>query len=202
MINENEFKTKVAKNLIYYRKANNLTQSELAKKLNYSDKAISKWERGENLPDLYILFTIASLYGITLNDLASDDLVRPKEQKRKIRSLITFLSVGLVWLIATIIYILLIIISPEITKAWLAFIYAIPSSLIVLVVFSSLWWKKYLLTISVSLLSWSIPLSICLTFSFKRLWFLFICIIPLQILIILWFKLKSSVKNNSISNEK
>ena len=68
MIKENEFKTKVAKNLIYYRKANNLTQSDLAQKLNYSDKAISKWERGENLPDLYILTTISSLYGITLND--------------------------------------------------------------------------------------------------------------------------------------
>ena len=55
MIQENDFKKQVAKNLVYYRKLNKMTQNELAQKLNYSDKAISKWERGENLPDLYIL---------------------------------------------------------------------------------------------------------------------------------------------------
>lgn len=196
MIKENEFKTKVAKNLIYYRKANNLTQSDLAQMLNYSDKAISKWERGENLPDLYILTTISSLYGITLNDLISDTPVTPKEVKRKIRLLITFLSVGLVWLIATFVYIMMIIFFPEVSKAWLSFIYAIPISLIVLVVFSSLWWKR-LLIISVSLLSWSIPLSIALTFSFERIWFLFICVIPLQVLIILWFRLKANVNKKT-----
>ena len=116
MIKENEFKTKVAKNLIYYRKANNLTQSDLAQKLNYSDKAISKWERGENLPDLYILTTISSLYGITLNDLISDTPAKPKEVKRKIRLLITFLSVGLVWLIATFVYIMMMSIFFFVTK--------------------------------------------------------------------------------------
>ena len=55
MLNENELKKIVTENLIYYRKINKLTQLQLAEKLNYSDKAISKWERGESLPDLYIL---------------------------------------------------------------------------------------------------------------------------------------------------
>ena len=69
MINEELFKQIVAKNLTNYRKINNLTQQDLADKLCYSDKAISKWERGESLPDLYTLGKIAELYNITINDL-------------------------------------------------------------------------------------------------------------------------------------
>lgn len=194
MINENDFKAKISKNLIYYRKMNKLTQGDLAKKLNYSDKAISKWERGENLPDLYILSMIADFYNVSLNDLVSDNPSNPKIIKTKIHSLVTFLSIGLVWLIATIAYILMIIINPELQKAWLAFIYAIPISFILLIVFSCLWYSNGIVTLAVSLLSWSIPLSICLTWSFKRLWFLFVCIAPFQVLILLWSRLKINIK--------
>ena len=77
MMKENEFRQLVAVNLVYYRRLKNLTQIELAEKLNYSDKSISKWERGESLPDLYILQEIAALYGITLNDLVSAEKTVP-----------------------------------------------------------------------------------------------------------------------------
>lgn len=196
MINENDLKKQVAKNLIYYRKMNKLTQNDLAIKLNYSDKAISKWERGENIPDLYVLLTIANLYGITLNDLTSESPSTPKVTKQTNNALITALSIGLVWLIATIAFIILIIIDPNIKKTWLSFIYAIPVSLIVSIVFSCIWGKTSQVATSVSLFSWSVPLAICLTFSFERLWFLFICIIPFQVLIILWFVLKANAKKN------
>ncbi len=63
-----DFKRVVAKNLVYFRKKKGLTQQELAKELNYSDKAISKWERGESLPDAYVLYTIAKFYHIGLDD--------------------------------------------------------------------------------------------------------------------------------------
>ena len=69
MKNEELFKQIIAKNLTKYRKINNLTQLDLAEKLSYSDKAISKWERGESLPDVYTLSILAEFYGITLNDL-------------------------------------------------------------------------------------------------------------------------------------
>ena len=48
-----------AKNIAAYRKAHKDTQLDLARKLNYSDKSVSKWERGEGLPDVYILAQIA-----------------------------------------------------------------------------------------------------------------------------------------------
>ena len=84
MMNEEQFKALVAKNLSNYRKINNLTQLDLAEKLNYSDKAISKWERGESLPDLYTLQKIAELYGITLNELCAEkqEPIKPKKAKK------------------------------------------------------------------------------------------------------------------------
>ena len=63
----------IAENLIELRKVNKLTQLELAEKLNYSDKAISKWERGESLPDVEILCQIAELYGVSLDYLVTKD---------------------------------------------------------------------------------------------------------------------------------
>ena len=68
MENENKQQELLAKNLVYYRKASGLTQLELAEKFNYSDKSISKWERGEGFPDVFVLKSLADFYGITVDD--------------------------------------------------------------------------------------------------------------------------------------
>ena len=198
MKSEMELRHQVAKNLVYYRKLNNLTQSSLAKKLNYSDKAISKWERGETLPDVYILSCLAEIFEVSLNDLVSFKPAVPKKENTKSRLLISFCSIMLVWFLATVSFIVMIIVDPLIKKSWLAFIYAIPVSAIVAIVFSCIWGKNYHKTITVSIFAWSIPLAICLTFSFDRLWFLFICVIPFQVLILLWFKLKDILKRRKL----
>ena len=57
----------VSKNIIYLRKLNQMTQFELGKKLNYSDKAISKWERGEAIPDAYILKQMSELFHVSVD---------------------------------------------------------------------------------------------------------------------------------------
>ena len=49
----------VSKNLSDLRKRNGLTQAELAEKLNYSDKAVSKWEKGESLPGVEVLYKLS-----------------------------------------------------------------------------------------------------------------------------------------------
>ena len=49
------------------RKKNNWTQAKLADKLNYSDKAISKWERAEAVPDIETLHALAELFGVTVD---------------------------------------------------------------------------------------------------------------------------------------
>ena len=67
-----DLKVTIAKNIQTLRKNTGLTQSGLAERLNYSDKAVSKWERGESLPDIAVLKEIADLFGVSVDYLLSD----------------------------------------------------------------------------------------------------------------------------------
>ncbi len=60
------------------RKANGMTQKELAEKLNVSDKAVSRWERDENAPDLSLIPVIAEIFGVT-----SDEILRGERAAAK-----------------------------------------------------------------------------------------------------------------------
>ena len=99
----------VAKNLSDLRKQNKLTQLEVAEKLNYSDKAVSKWEQGESLPGIEVLYRLSRLYGVSLDYLVGDERApEPKAVQPTVRSrrrIITLLSVLAVWLTSTILYI-------------------------------------------------------------------------------------------------
>ncbi len=193
MENIENFKKIVANNLVKYRKGANLTQIELAEKLNYSDKAVSKWERGENVPDAYVLKLLAELYGISIDDFFADGKQKneklPFSLKRAFKNkhvIITLLSAGLVWLLASIAFVIL-----EFTKlnnySYLAFIYAIPVSSIVCLVLSSIWAKKWVSGIFATITIWTIFLSIFLSIQVNNLWLIFIIAIPIQILVILWY---------------
>ena len=84
MENANEINKKIAQNLIYYRKAAGLTQAELAEKINYSDKSVSKWESGNGIPDVYTLLQLAKLYNVTLSVLVGEEQpVKEPEIKQK-----------------------------------------------------------------------------------------------------------------------
>lgn len=102
-MNESDEKLRqlIAENIAYYRKLNGDTQAGLAEKLSYSDKSVSKWERGDGTPDIFILSHIASLYGITVQDLLREKKVA-KTRTRHL--LISLLSVGLVWLVMTVLF--------------------------------------------------------------------------------------------------
>lgn len=190
MMKENEFKKLVAGNLAYYRRLHNLTQIELAEKLNYSDKSISKWERGESLPDLYILREIALLFGVTLNDLVSEKKTTPRVHRRLSKLLTTLLAFGSVWFVATVVFVALGIFLPEFKRSWLAFVYAVPASAVVLIVFANIWGKRLHVFLALTVLYWTTPLSIYLSIDYQKLWLLFIGVIPLQVLTIFWFLLK------------
>ncbi|MFA5443273.1 MAG: helix-turn-helix transcriptional regulator, partial [Bacilli bacterium] len=131
-MDENNFKKIVADNITYYRKKMGLTQLQLAEKMNYSDKAVSKWERAESLPEVYVLQQLATLFGVTLNDFLTVGRKPRTPLTIKSRILISILSAGIVWLIATVIFVLTNLIKPGIGyDTWLLFIYAIPLSSIV-----------------------------------------------------------------------
>lgn len=186
---EGEIKKNVAKNLSALRKAAGLTQAELGEKLTYSDKSISKWERGDGLPDLIVLDKLAELYGVTLNDIVGDATPKASGKKPHLtnRIIIPLLSVGLVFFVASIIYFALCLAGFDSDKVWLVFLYAVPVSFIPLVVFAALWWKIRHRFVCSSGLTWSIVLCIRLTFHAEVLNSIFIVAAIFQVLIILWF---------------
>ena len=81
-----DIKPTIAKNLSFFRKQSGLTQAELAEKLNYSDKAVSRWEHGDTLPDINVLYQLCDFYGIDMNTLISDDADIPIEQPKDFKS--------------------------------------------------------------------------------------------------------------------
>ena len=209
-IENQDIKDVVTKNLVKYRKANKLTQIELAEKLQYSDKNISKWERGDSLPDLIVLKQIADIYGITVNDLMTPSeevaVKTSTEQGTKKRNrffnkqqfLIFLLSIGIVWLAATLVFAVSNVMFPDAENLWHIFIVALPICFIVLLVFTSIWCTNLMDGIAVSLLIWTIALAFNICVPIPDSWLIYIVAIPIQILDILWFSFR---KINKVSLE-
>lgn len=184
----------VADNITMYRKANGLTQIQLAEKLNYSDKAVSKWERGESLPDLYILMQIVDMFGITLNDLVTKQEQPKKVSKSKLNhTIVTLLSIGLVWLIAFIVYVILHM--ANVSMDYMVFLYSLPVAFIVLIVFSKIAKSRLWVYIAVTGLIFSVPLAICVQLKWQyNSAYLFLISGVLEVLTILWFMRKLNLK--------
>lgn len=192
MENTNEINKKIAKNLSYYRKSANLTQAELAEKINYSDKSVSKWESGNGAPDIYILMQLADLFGVSLNDLvAGDTPEKPKKKSGGLHLLIMLLSSGIVWLVATFFFVTMVLLKPN-GSWWLAFLYGVLANAILLVVYASIWHYRFLNFLSTSVLIWISLTCLYLTINavsleeYSALWCVFLLGIPLQVLEVLW----------------
>lgn len=186
-MSEQEFRQVVSNNLAAYRKLNNLTQLELAEKLNYSDKSVSKWERGEGLPDPFVLKTIADFYGITINDLVSTR--KPKRHKhiRRKHVIIPLLSVAVAWLVALLVFMVLNMLTEPVKSAELAFIYAIPVTAIIFTVFACIWWNQILQFISISGIIWSVALSIYVSINIHGIHLIWLVATVVQVMAVLWF---------------
>ena len=206
MIKDEQLQGIIANNIVYYRKQLELTQSQLAEKINYSDKAISKWERGEGVPDIFILKQLADLFHVTVNDLLSEKKKKKAPSFKRNKVIITLLSVLCVWLVAITLF-AIIQMTPlkDSFPTWLIFIYALPITFIVTEVFTCLWYPKFLKFLSVSLLIWTSCLTISLTLLCAHVpnWYGFFLIgIPLQIAFILWFFIKRRKKDIVIPSDE
>lgn len=180
----------IAENLIELRKVNKLTQLELAEKLNYSDKAISKWERGESLPDVEILCQIAELYGVTLDYLVTKDHEEAtqeykisKERANVSKTIITWLSVFSAVLLVILAYILVYTITRN--SLWILYCWMVPLSATILLIFNCIWGKKKYRYIIISVLMWSMLACFALQFMKYNIWLIFILGAPGQIIILL-----------------
>lgn len=192
-----ELKMIIAGNIGKLRREIGLTQLELAERLNYSDKAVSKWERGESIPDVGTLKNIADLFSVTVDYLLRADhpleiaakREYTKTQKRN-RFLISAISCVLVWLIATFIYTNVDLATHGSYRLWLVFVYAVPVTLIVTLIFNSIWGNSRHNFTIISLLVWSVLASVYLSALSYNLWLIFIIGIPAQIIILLWAGIK------------
>ena len=189
---EEQLRSNIAKNISELRKASEITQAELAEKLNYSDKSISKWERGDGVPDIVVLQKIADLFGVTLNDIVSDE--KPKLPRKKPyltnRIVIPLLSVGVVFLVASIAFFVLRLLDVWSEMSWILFVYAVPVSLVVMLIFSELWWNLLARLLTFSGLIWSVFISVRLTFPVDDMNFIFIIAAILQVITALWFVIR------------
>ncbi len=194
---ETTLRENIARNLSFYRREAGHTQSELAELLSYSDKSISKWERAEGVPDIYVLQRIAELYHITVSDLLAD---APRPARKKLHTLVFLLSTGLVWLVATVVFFILVLSAPALRGKWLCFIYAIPVCGILSTVFAGLWCSNAVRCAAVSLLVWGCAISLHLTClvngPLPGFYIIYIVAGVLQVLFILWFILRHHVKGS------
>lgn len=190
-----DVKQAVAKNLTVLRQQNKMTQIELAEKLNYSDKAISKWERGESIPDVMVLKAIADLFGVTVDYLLQEEhpdspavSQDTSDRLKRNHKVVTILSVLLVWLVATLVFVALDAVWPTLVAKWLSFVYAVPITTIVWLVFNSMWFNKRRNYLIISLMMWTGLASIFLTTVAAGyiMWKLFLLGVPGQFGIYAW----------------
>lgn len=184
----------IAKNIAALRMAAGLTQLELGERLSYSDKAVSKWERGESTPDVLTLKQMADIFGVTVDYFLSEHekAPEPKSAKLRVRLIVTLLSALIPWFAATLLFVMLSPLENSFPE-WLLFVYAVPVCSVVFLVFNSVWGKnKKLNYLIISVLCWSFLVSVYLSvLPFYNGWALFFLGIPAQIAIILWSKIKA-----------
>lgn len=77
---------KIGKFIAECRKNNNLTQMQLAEKLNITDRAVSKWETGKSMPDSSIMLELCALLKITVNDLLCGEVVEVDDYNKELEN--------------------------------------------------------------------------------------------------------------------
>ena len=203
-----KLKLLIGANIALYRKRAGLTQAGLAEKLNYSDKAVSKWERGESVPDVMTLALLAEQFEISVNDLLVDpnelpgnpgNLEKAMSQvseralhRKANKNVILMLSSLLCWFVALFFYVVLSSFDATDPFSTIFFAYAIPANAIVLLSLRSAWhdfrWNKAL----ISIIIWGSLMSLYITFYViwgVHIWKLYLLGIPGQLAIFLWFRL-------------
>jgi transcriptional regulator with XRE-family HTH domain len=200
-----DIKSILAENISALRLMNNMTQAELGEKLNYSDKAVSKWERGESVPDISVLLEIAELFGVTLDSLVKADNMKvavnenKSEEVKYNRRVVSYISESVCFLIAIFAFIITTLIMQRMAFQWLYIVYALPIALIVKLVFNSVWFNPRRNYLIISALMWSLLAAIHITFLYFDINVALIYLIGVagQAIIILWSFLRKPKKEKT-----
>ncbi len=188
-----ELKLISASNIIKLRTGAGLTQAELGEKLNYSDKTISKWERGEAIPDAYVLTQMAEIFGVTVDYLLSshDAWEPPEQQEEKERrqeehrysvNMIIAISVLGIWTMALTIFVMLWLFDIIL---WQTFIVALPVSILTYMVLICVFRRHRQLQFVIAAFVLSLFILLYFTLPMQKPWQLFLIAIPAEILVFL-----------------
>ena len=153
--------------------------------------------------------TLADVYGITVNDFLVVHIEKqpklPAKNRKAKHWLVSLLSFGLVWFVATIVMVIGLLIRPDLPIAEYAYIVALPASMIVAVVFCCIWGRLWMKALSVSALVWSfcvmidVVLSGLSGISLTNSWLIYVVGAALQLLVILWYLLRFFMKRSKNS---
>ena len=185
-----ELKLISASNIIKLRTEAGLTQAELGEKLNYSDKTISKWERGEAIPDAYVLTQMAEIFGVTVDYLLSshDAWESPEQQAARQEeagysvNMIIAISVLGVWTMALTIFVLLWLFDIIL---WETFIVALPVSILTYMVLICVFRRRKYLQFVIAAFVLSMFILLYFTLPMQKPWQLFLIAVPAEVIVFL-----------------
>ena len=193
-----ERKATIASNLIRLRLAAGMTQAELGEKLNYSDKSISKWERGDVTTDVFVLMQIADIFGVDVdyllkphNEIEPAIYNKPAQQANYTTKMITLVTILGIWTVALFVFVILWICGMVV---WLVFVYAVPVSLVTLLVLNSVWNGGKRNRYIIAALVISIIATVYLTFYARNLWQLWLMAVPSLLLVFLGARIYESAQ--------
>lgn len=186
----------VSENIITLRKQKQLTQIDLAKKINYSDKAVSRWENGEVIPDVETLQKISQVFGVPVSYMLEKHEVEEKGinlLKNPNQLIMQFLAVCVAWVIISVVFVYLQLIYGYIF--WQGFVWGIPISTALCMWFNRKNDNRVVRLILRSILNWSVLASIYLQLLFlNNLWLIFIIGVPIQLSFVVAFFAKPKLK--------
>ncbi len=183
----------IATNIIQLRKTHDLTQKSFAEKINYSDKAVSRWEKGEVVPDIETLQVIADCFEVPITKLLEEnDLQVDKKQITRNELLSQILFVFEIWTIISVLYVYMNVAYNQ--NLWKTFLLGIPISAFILLLFN-LNKSNIAKFVYGTIFTWS--LLICgFVFMLPVIaWYVFIIGLPMQGILILKYLFKVKQKN-------
>ena len=200
-----ELKLVSASNLINLRTAAGYTQAELDTMLNYSDKTISKWERGEAIPDAYVLTQIAELFGVSVDALLSppEKWMPPEPEKEEersysVRAILAIAVLG-VWTLALSAFVALWLAH---IICWQIFVVALPVSILTYLVLICVFDRKKQLKYVVALFVLSLFLMMYLLFFHANPWQIFLVAILAEVLVFLSFRVRRHPRKKEPENSQ
>lgn len=189
----NNIKMIIAKNICGLRKREKMTQADLAERLFYSDKAVSKWERGESLPDAEMLYEIACLFHVDVQYLFTEHeylglTVEEQErlQKRENRYRLLFVF-SIVFIIFTMSLSVMASFMEYLEISHLTIgLFFIPLIPAVFLIINLVFGRKRLNLVLISLIIWTLAEAIYIYFSKFNLTIVFAIALILEIAILIW----------------